>query len=143
MSRKRKVVVVLLGLLTVALAFGYAQFEVASRSIRFDLRLIGESVYEAHARKGQWPTCLEDLAETRYLKLPYRKAMLQEGHYSLVWNRNLAPNPENNSHRVLAYCRYQRGPLSWFGRVWVCRGDLRVESIRLSELQRLLLLNPD
>ena len=41
-----------------------------------------------------------------------------------------------NRHRVLAYDNSSL--LSRFGRVWVCRGDLRVEYIETEELQRLL-----
>jgi hypothetical protein len=46
----------------VALFFG--MYGVASDSIEFDLRIIGESIYEAQAKSGKWPAQISDLEGT-------------------------------------------------------------------------------
>jgi len=82
------------------------------------------------------PARVDDLDGTAYVGLPYRRTMLDKGAYVVVWNHDLATNPQDNGHRVLAYDNSSL--LSRFGRVWVCRGNLRVEYIEAGELHRLL-----
>lgn len=120
-------------LVMVGAAFLYAQIDIARQSIQLDLRLIGESIYEAHARSGRWPARIEDLSETEYLNLSHRRAMLEAGHFVVVWHDDLNPQPDGNHERVLAYD--DRSLLSRFGSVWVCRGDLRVERMDADALQ--------
>lgn len=135
MSKRGKLFSTVFGIAAVALAFFYAQVEIATRSIQFDLRKIGESVYEARSRSGQWPAQIADLAETEYLKMPHRRAMLEEGLFVVVWQQDLDPNHGANKNRVLAY---DNGSLlARLGRVWACRGDLRVERLRPEELRAL------
>ena len=120
----------------VAIAFVYAQVDIAIEAIRFDLNLIGRSVYQAHARNGKWPSRLEDLSGTAYLELPYRRELLEEGRYVVVGAQDLDPDPAKNRSRVLAY---DNGSLfSRFGRAWACRGDLRVEYMDAGELRALV-----
>ena len=57
-----------------ALALGAAN--VARHSMQFDLRAIGQSIYEAHEATGRWPTRVADLEGTTYLKMPYRRDLL-------------------------------------------------------------------
>ena len=139
MSRKRQWLVGVMVLALIAIAYVHAQMDIASSAIQFDLRMIGESLYEARAKNGVWPARIEDLSATAYLALPHRKAMLENGVFVVVWHENLAPNPEANGQRVLAYDN--KSLLPRFGRVWVCRGDLRVEYVEAEELQRLLKIN--
>ena len=133
MSRRGKILSAVI--VAFAVAFVYAQVDIATKSIQFDLRKIGESVYEAHSRSGKWPAQIADLAETEYLKMPYRRTMLEEGAFVVVWQQDLDPNREVNANRVLAYDNSSL--LSRFGRVWVCRGDLRIERIGANELRAL------
>jgi len=42
----------------------------ARQSIQFDLRVIGQSIYEAHETTGRWPAGVADLEGTAYLKMP-------------------------------------------------------------------------
>ena len=122
----------------VAAAYVYAQVDIATKSIRFELRKIGECVYEAHSKSGKWPAQIADLEGSEYLKMPYRRTMLEERVFVVVWQRDLDPNPEVNRKQVLAYDNSSL--LSRFGKVWVCRGDLRIE--RMSEREMLALNVP-
>ena len=63
MSRKRKVPGGVLVLALIAIAFVYAQIDIAASSIQFDLR-----------KNGQWPARIEDLDGTAYPALPHRRA---------------------------------------------------------------------
>ncbi len=134
MSRRGKLSIVLV-IAAAAVAFVYAQVEIATTSIQFDLRKIGESMYEARSKSGKWPAQIADLAGTEYLEMPHRRAMLEEGLFVVVWHQDLDPNPSANRNRVLAY---DNGSLlSRLGRVWACRGDLRVERLRPEEVRLL------
>lgn len=132
-SGKRRLIVGAAALLLVGGAFLYAQAEIAGRSVRFDLHLIGASIYEAQSRHGAWPAGLEDLDGTEYLRMPYRKAMLEERRFVVVWHHDLSPEPAENANRVLAYDNHSL--MSRFGWVLVCRGDLRVEYMGIEDLQ--------
>jgi hypothetical protein len=129
-----------LGIAAAAIAFFYAQVEIATQSIQFDLRKIGESVYEAHSRSGRWPARIADLAETSYLKMPHRRTVLEDGLFVVVWQQDLDPNPAANRNQVLAY---DNGSLlARLGMVWACRGDLRVERLRPEEVRLLVVQRP-
>jgi len=124
----------------VAFAFAFGPGDIAIDSIQFDLRTIGESVYEAHARSGLWPRRIGDLEGTAYLKMPYRRWELERGGFVVVWHEDLDSNPAGNRDRVLAY---DNGSLfARLGIVWVCRGDLRVERIGRQELAALKARKP-
>jgi hypothetical protein len=135
LSLRGKILSVVAAIAAVAIAFVYAQGEIATKSIQFDLRKIGESVYEARSKNGKWPAQIADLEETEYLKTPHRRTMLEEGAFVIVWQQDLDPNPEANRSRVLVYDNSSL--LSRFGRVWVCRGDLRIERISTKEMLAL------
>jgi hypothetical protein len=116
-------------------AFTYGTTDVAIKSIQFDLRKIGESVYEAHSKTGKWPAGIADLGDTEYLKMPYRREALDKGLFVVVWQEDLDANPQANKNRVLAY---DNGSLfSRLGWVYACRGDLRIERIGAEEVRAL------
>ena len=87
MSGKGKILSAALVFAAAAIAFVYAQIDIAIKSIQFDLRKIGESVYEARSKSGKWPAQIADLEGTEYLRMPYRRTMLEEGRFVMVWNR--------------------------------------------------------
>jgi hypothetical protein len=119
----------------VAAAFAFGMVDVATQSIHFDLRTIGQSVYQARASSGKWPAPIEDLEGTEYLSMPYRKAMLEKGAFVVVWHDDLDLNPQANRDRVLAY---DNGSLfSRLGWIWVCRGDLRIELMGAKQVAEL------
>ena len=122
----------------VALFFG--MYGVASDSIQFDLRIIGESIYEAQAKSGNWPAQITDLEGTAYLRMPYRKGELERETFVVVWQQDLDPNPAANRDRVLAYSN--GGLLPWLGLVWGCRGDLRTERLAREEILALRASKP-
>jgi hypothetical protein len=119
----------------VAVVFVYAQVDIATKSIQFDLRKIGESVYEARSMSGKWPAQVSDLEGTTYLRMPYRRTMLDEGVLVVVWQQDLDPDPKANRDRILAYD--DGSLLARLGRVWACRGDRRIE--RMSADEKLVL----
>ena len=129
-SGQRRILSIALIIVGAAIAFVYAQLDIATQSIQFDLRKIGESVYEAHSKTGKWPAQIADLEGTGYLKMPYRRKALEDGVFVVVWRHDLDPNPEANRNRVLAY--HNKGLISQFGKVWACRGDLRIEQMDAS-----------
>ena len=119
----------------IAIAFLYGQISVATKSIQFDLRKIGESLYEARSKSGKWPAGIADLEGTEYLKMPHRKALLENGLFVVVWQQDLDPNPEVNRNRVLAY--HNGRLLSQLGSILVCRGDLRIERMSAEQVRPL------
>jgi hypothetical protein len=135
LSRRRKILWAILAIAAVAVAFVYVQVDIATKSLQFDLRKIGESVYEAHSKSGKWPAEIADLEATEYLRMPYRKTMLEQGVFVVVWQQDLDPKPEANRDRVLAY--ENSSVLSRLGRIWACRGDLRIEQIGAEEVAAL------
>lgn len=134
MSAKR-ILLALALLIGIAAAFAYGQIEVATQSIRFDLRSIGKSIYQARARSGKWPMQIADLEGTEYLEMPRRRTVLDERVYIIVWQEDLDARPEANAGRILAYDN--RSLLTRFGIVWACRGDLRIEKLRADEIAAL------
>lgn len=135
MSRTGKLLSAALVVVGVAAAFVFGQVDVATRSIHFDLTKIGQSIYEARSRSGRWPAQIEDLEDTEYLRMPYRRAMLENGVFVVVWQQDLELDPPANRHRVLAY---DNGSLfSRLGWIWVCRGDLRIERMSAEQVAEL------
>lgn len=135
MSGRGKILSAVLVLVAVAIAFVYAQVDIATKSIEFDLRKIGESLYEARSKSGKWPAQIADLDGTEYLRMPHRRTMLEEGVFVVVWQQDLDPNPQANRNRILAY---DNGSLlARLGRVWGCRGDLRIERLNADEVVAL------
>jgi hypothetical protein len=134
-SGKGKLLSAALVVVGVAAAFVFGQVDVATKSIHFDLAKIGQSIYEARSRSGRWPAQIEDLEDTEYLRMPYRKAMLEDGVFVVVWQQDLDLNPLANRHRVLAY---DNGSLfARLGWIWVCRGDLRIERMSARQIAEL------
>ena len=134
MSGKRKLLIACVLAAAVAATI-YRLSDIAIESIKFDLQKIGESIYQAHSRDGAWPTRIPDLNGTAYLKMPYRKAALEQNVFSIVWQTDLNPNPALNRDRILAYSN--GGLLARLGFVWVCRGNLRIERVGKQELAAL------
>lgn len=126
-----------LALLALVVATGVAlgQLRTVRGSVEFDLRAIGESVYDACAKNGMPPQRLTDLAGTKYLNMPFRQKMLDEQRYVIVRHDNLDASPAANRDRILAYDNTTI--LSRFGRVWACRGDLQIVRVNRADVSRL------
>src|SRR5438477_398784 len=124
-------------LLLVTFAHFYSLSDISHQAIRLHLQLIGSSIYEYHSRTGQWPSRVEDLAETSLPRQsPYWKVMIDSGTNVVVWHDDLKPDPKDNADLILAY--HNRGLLAWLGRHWVCWGDLRTEYITTQQLRAKL-----
>ena len=135
MIRNRKILSAVLAVVVAVIAFIYGTVDVANKSLQFDLKKIGESIYEAHAKSGKWPMQIADLEGTEYLNMPYRRGILENGSFIIVWQRDLDTNPAANSSRILAYAN--SGLMSKLGKVWACRGDLRIVRIGTEEKRTL------
>lgn len=118
-----------------ALAFTAGQVTVARASIQFDLRAIGESIYEARASRGTWPMSLADLEGTAYLEMPHRRELLEKGRFVVVWQPDLNLNLTDNRNRILAYDN--GSAIARLGWIWACRGDLRIERISARDVEAL------
>ena len=103
-----------------------------------DMRLIGEGIYEYHAKTGKWPSKLDDLSETSLpLKYPqWWTDQLALDANAIVCPKNLKPDPKDNRHVILCY--HCKGLDAERGRMWVCWGDLRTGPISLEELKEHL-----
>jgi len=124
-------------LLLVTFAHFYSLSDISHQAIRLHLRLIGSSIYEYHSRTGQWPSRVEDLAETSLPRQsPYWKVMIDSGTNVVVWQDDLKPDPKDNADLILAY--HNRGLLAWLGPHLVCLGDLRTEYITTQQLRAKL-----
>lgn len=111
--------------LIAGLALPVGAASVARQSIQFDLRMIGESIYESHARTGRWPARVDDLEGTAYLRMPYRRDLLERGAF--VVGTDLTPDRITNRDRILAYDNASMfARLGW---IWACRGDLSIDRI--------------
>jgi hypothetical protein len=113
--------------LIAGLALTAGSANVASQSIQFDLRTIGESIYEAHTRTGRWPARVDDLEGTAYLRLPYRRDLLERDAFVVVWQPDLTPDRVANRDRILAYDN--TSVFARLGWIWACRGDLSIDRI--------------
>ena len=100
-----------------------------------DMRLIGESIYEYHAKTGKWPSKLDDLSVTSLpLKYPaWWTDTLALNANAIACPKNLKRDPKDNGHVILCY--HHKGLDAEMGRMWVCWGDLRTECITSEELQ--------
>jgi hypothetical protein len=136
----KKVLALAGALLFAIVALFVGMYSVAVDSIYFDLKIIGESIYEAQARSGKWPAQIADLEGTAYLRMPYRKDVLERKTFVVVWQQDLDRNPTANRARVLAYSN--GGLLAWLGLVWGCRGDLRIERLGREEMFALRASKP-
>ena len=123
---------VVLLIVAIGIAYTLGMVGPATDSIQFDLTQIGKSIYEARSRTGHWPKTISDLEGTTYLRMPYRRKLLEDKHFVIVWPDGLDPAPAANRDRILAY---DNGSLfSRLGRIWVCRGDLSLERLSAEEL---------
>ena len=133
--RNRRLLTTVLIAAGLALAFAAGQVTVARASIQFDLRAIGESIYEARASRGAWPTSVSDLEGTAYLEMPHRRELLEKRLFVVVWQPDLDPNVSANRHRILAYDN--GSAIARMGWIWACRGDLRIERISSRDVEAL------
>jgi hypothetical protein len=107
---------------------------IAHQSIRLQLRLLGESIYEYRKQTGRWPAKLDDLGQTSLpAKSPYWRAVNSESTV-VLWPKDMPEDPQQNGKVLLAY--YTGGRFSKFGRVWVCWGDLRTEFGPVSAIEK-------
>jgi len=112
MSRARKIAIALGVVILLAAARFYSLSDISHESIRLHLALLGSSIYEYHAKTGQWPARAEDLAQTSLpARSPYWKVMLDAGTNVVVWHQDLKPEPAQNAGVILAY--HNRGLLAW------------------------------
>jgi hypothetical protein len=56
--------------------FVYHTTDIANSSTKLHLELLGSSVYEYHAKTGQWPTRIDDLSQTSAARAPHWKWQL-------------------------------------------------------------------
>ena len=103
-----------------------------------DMRLIGEGIYEYHAKTGKWPSKLDDLSVTSLpLKYPqWWTGLLALDADVIVCPNNLKPDSKGNGHVILCY--HSKGLDAEKGRMWVCWGDLRSACLTLEEMQECL-----
>jgi hypothetical protein len=108
--------------------------DLAHESVRLHLKRVGASIYEYHARTGNWPSRLDDLAETSLASVPRNwRAPFDNGSVVIVWHDDLKSDPKKNASVILAY--HNKGLIAQLGRHWVCWGDLRTEYITDDKLK--------
>ena len=103
MTRKRSLMGFGLIILCLGLSFVYHQWGLVRHVLRFDLKILGESIYQARTQSGNWPETIEDLAGTEYLKMPYRRQGLENGQFIIVWPKDLDVDPAKNPDAILTY----------------------------------------
>ena len=119
------------------LLFSSGTTQVADEAVVYELKAIGQSIYEYHETMGQWPRNIDDLNRTSLpVRVRYWKPSIESGSFVVVWNQHLNPNPQDNRDAVLAY--HNRGTLAMFGHQWVCWGDLRTEYVSSKTLHAAL-----
>ena len=115
--------------------------DVAHEALQYQLKTIGESIYEYHSQTGQWPHQIDELERTSLgLRSRSWKPVLENGAIVVVWHDHLSANPAENRDKVLAY--HNKGMLAMMGQQWVCWGDLRTEYVSSKRLQAALDANP-
>lgn len=139
MWRHWKPVALIIG--AVAVYLGFLLFsgptQVANESLQYQLKVIGESIYDYHTQTGRWPQNIDDLERTSLgAQLRHWKQALQSGSIVVVWHDRLSPKPAENRDKVLAY--HNKGALAMMGSQWVCWGDLRTEYVDSKRLQAAL-----
>ena len=117
--RRRWIILASAGLFLLALLYNFfgpgSITEIARKSVRYQLKLIGGSIYEFHRKTGRWPTRAEDLEETSLpARSPYWKAAINNRSVVIVWHNDLKLKPTDNAHVILAY--HNRGLIAWLGR---------------------------
>lgn len=115
-----------LALLMLVMLAIYRVSDNARRRIEHHLCSIGESFYEFHQKTGQWPSGVDDLAETSLTKKSSQAInRIKRQNYVVIWHQELKPEPSGNAQQVLAY-----HDSMWFvllhGRICVCWGDLQI-----------------
>jgi hypothetical protein len=112
--------------------------DIAAEAVRLHMRMIGESMYEFHEKTGRWPVRPDDLAETSFpKKTPYWRQDVEGPAFVVLWPKEgMKPDPKANARTVLVY--HDKGTLAWFGRKWVCWGDLRTEYVATGKLREQL-----
>lgn len=127
--------------LVVVMLFFSGITQVANEALQYQLRAIGQSIYEYHASTGQWPAAIDDLQNTSLgLRLRYWKPTIENGSIVVVWHDKLKPDPRDNAGVVLVY--HNKGLLAEMGHQWVCWGDLRTEYISSKQLRTALSATP-
>ncbi len=123
--------------LVVVMLFFSGTTQVAHEALQYELKAIGQSIYEYHANTGQWPSGPEDLQKTSLgVRLRYWEPALRNGSMVIVWHDDLKADPKDNADVILAY--HNRGLLADMGWQWVCWGDLRTEYISSKRLRAVL-----
>jgi hypothetical protein len=121
----------------VVMLFFSGTTQVANEALQYQLQVIGRSIYEYHAKTGQWPDKVDDLDATSIgIGLRYWKPIIQNGSIVIVWHDKLHPDPKDNAGVILAY--HNEGLLAWMGRKWVCWGDLRTEYLSSRQVRDVL-----
>jgi hypothetical protein len=137
MLRSNRVTIGICAVLVVGiLAYNYYSVkEMSEQAQQTYLRMLGEGIYEYHAKTGNWPVRLADLANTS-LAQKYPQWWTEEVGLAadvIVAPKDLKPDPKENGQVILCY--HNKGLDAERGRMWVCWGDLRTECIPLEKLQ--------
>src|SRR5206468_1402486 len=91
--------------------------DVAHQAIQTRLQVYGSGIYEYHSKTGQWPSRIDNLAQTSLpQRFPSWKQIVDDGVIVPVWHKNLKPDPGANAGLVLAY--HNKGLYARMGRVW-------------------------
>ena len=115
----------------------FSRDSIPNEAIRLHLKLAASSIYEFHKTRGRWPTSVDDLASTSLPQVsPYWRLLIENGSVTVVWRTDLKADPKDNASSIMTY--HNAGLLSKLGRVWVCWGDLRTESVTENELRTRL-----
>jgi hypothetical protein len=116
--------------------------DIAHQSIQLWLKIYGGGIYEYHAKTGQWPSRIDDLAKTSLPAISrYWKESLDTQTFVIVWHKNLKTDPKDNATVILAY--HKKGLYSQLGRTWVCWGDLRTDYLKTEDLRARLQTRDD
>jgi hypothetical protein len=104
-------------------------------SMQYSLKMFGSAIYDYRAAHGSWPSSLDDLAQT---SLPQRSRVWRQTAttLTLLWPKDLKPDPKDNARVLLAYTDV--GLFNRLGRVWVLWGDLRTEHLPEWDLRATL-----
>jgi hypothetical protein len=109
----------------------------ASDAVQYQLKAIGQAVYEYHTLTGKWPEHIDDLDRTSLgMRTRYWKPAVESGSIVIVFHDHLNDNPADNPTAVLAY--HNKGTLAMMGNQWVCWGDLRTEYVPSAKLKAAL-----
>src|ERR1700757_573358 len=82
MSRGLQIALLILGaiIFVLVLLFSSGTTQVADEAVQYELKAIGQSIYEYHETTGQWPRNINDLGHTSLpLRVRYWKPSLEGG----------------------------------------------------------------